>query len=556
MLLKARPYQNECNVAFDTFWDAGHKRLAAQLATGLGKTVIFSLMAYNKVTSRVLVLVHRDFLIKQATDKVHSVAPHLTVGVIKGRRKELGRDITIASVQTLGRLNHLEQFSHEAFQLIIIDEAHHSAAEQYRRIIEWFGGFDEKSPTRVAGFTATLDRQDGKGLGNIFEHVVFTRDILWGIHNNDSGPCKPGNGYLVDFRATRVHVDGLNLSRVKVTRGDFSDGALGDALADAHIGEAMLKWYVEKGQDRPGVAFLPTVQTATDVADIFNDAGVRVGLITGTTSEEERNLLYKMMRVGDIKLLINCMVLTEGFDLEMISLIMIARPTKSPSLYIQMAGRGARQWPGKSDCLIADFVGATDDLRLCSIANLSRGKLHPDDMESLGEAHERQEGELPELPASEGSGQIIGESIAELFAKRSSAWLQTINKGYWFIPAGDRYYCLLPEDASFTTYKLGYYPTGKNKENPKKLWEGLTLGYGMALAESAAETYDPTIAVRNARWRKTKQGSKAQLDFAKGLGIQNPEDMRRGELSDQISKVIVSRNLDRYTPREPVITDG
>ena len=549
MILTPRPYQTDCMSAFDDGYSRGGKRLAGVLPTGMGKTVIFAHMAKNNLARRPLILVHRDELIKQAADKVHSVAPDLSIGIIKASRNELGRDITIASVQTLSRITRLHSLSPAAFGFIIVDECHHAAAQSYLRILEYFGGFDENSETIVAGFTATMGRADNQGLGNVWQDVIFKRDILWGIHHNDNGPCMAGAGYLVDFRAKRVVVEGLDLGSVRKSRGDFSEGQLGEALSEAHIAHRMLENYLAYGEGRQGIAYLPTVQTATDVANVFNDAGIRVGLVTGATSIEDRTLMYKMVREKELALLINCMVLTEGFDLPQLSLIMIGRPTQSKELYVQMAGRGARPWMGKTDCLLMDFVGVSDDMRLASIVDLSMRQIHPKEGESLAEADEREWGD--EGTRIEGTGRTISVHDVDLFASRSAAWLRT-KRGYWFIPAGNRVYCMLPEDTGEQTFIVGHFWTGVGSKEPNgKIATGQTLEYGMAWAESEAEAHDMTVARRGASWRKKKEApSSGQLKMAETLHIEIPERVTKAKLSDLISTVMASRILDRWQPPE------
>lgn len=557
MILTRRPYQTEAQEALEAFWEHD-RRGAIVLPTGMGKTVIFSHLALDHLHLRPMILVHRDELVKQAVDKIHSVTPTATIGIIKASKNELGRDITVASVQTLAREKRLHLLNPNAFKLLIVDECHHAAADSYMRIINYFGGFNEggiqEPGAVVAGFTATLVRNDNRGLGDVWQRVVYKRDILWGILHNDNGSCQAGQGYLSDVRGKRIVVDGLDLGNIKKRGGDFAEGALGEALSEAHIGRAMVKGYQEYSEGQQALAFLPTVATAIEVTQVFHDAGIRAACITGDTPLEDRALIYKMVRAKEIMVLVNCMVLTEGFDLPQLSVCMIGRPTTSEGLYVQMVGRVLRAWFGKTCALVLDFVGASEDNRLASLADLSASVLKVEDGESITEAGEREEGEVESKV--DGSGKIIDVHDVEFFSSRSSAWLRTF-RGYWFIPAGDRLFCVLPENSSETTFTVGNFWTGMGNRQPhRKVAEGITIDYALAWAESEAEEYEPTVARRGASWRnkKSEKASTGQVWKARELKMPEPpkgfENETKVALSDAISVFIASNILDRWTPKE------
>lgn len=557
MMLTPRPFQTEAKQALLKFWEH-NRRGAIVLPTGMGKGYIIADVALELKRLRPMLLVHRDELVRQLAIEVHSVAPDASIGIIKGsRQNELGRDITIASVQTLSRRNRLHLLNPQAFGLLIVDECHHSAADSYLNIIKYFGGFNDgginDEGAIVAGFTATLVRNDRKGLGDVWQSVVYKRDILWGILHNDNGPCQAGQGYLSDVRGKRIVVDGLDLGNIKRKGGDFSEGDLGAALTDAHIGRVMLKGYLEEGEGRQGIAFLPTVATALEVTQVFHEGGIRAACITGDTPIEDRQLIYKMVRAEEITILVNCMVLTEGFNIPQLSLAMIGRPTQSEGLYVQMVGRVLRSWFGKTHALVLDFVGASEDNRLASLADLSETiKREVLDGESITDAAEREEQEVESRV--DGTGTITDVHDIDLFSSRSSAWLRTF-RGYWFIPAGDRILCLLPETETEETFTVGNFWSGMGKRQPhKKLAEGINLDYGLAWAESEAEAYEPMTSRRGTSWRKEKykKATEKQVWKARELGMPEPstgfENEKRVALSDAISVFIASNIIDRWEP--------
>src|SRR5690606_22996282 len=225
-----RPYQADALDRVAAAEARGVRRQLLVAATGLGKTVMFSALAERR-GGRTLILAHRDELVAQAAAKVSEVWPDASVGVVKAERDEVHADVVVASVQTLARPARLERLcatyedrrlllgAAAPFGLVVIDEAHHAAAETYGRIITRLRAGDPDGPL-LLGVTATPDRGDGQGLDGVFDEVVATYDVLWGIRS----------GYLADLRGIAVTLDGLDLSSVKVSRGDFQAGDAGRAL--------------------------------------------------------------------------------------------------------------------------------------------------------------------------------------------------------------------------------------------------------------------------------------------------------------------------------------
>lgn len=545
---KLRPYQDETIHALVQRWaDGPENRLGVVLPTGMGKTVIFAELAHRiitgqtGITGRVLILVHRDELVKQTVRKVHGVSPKARVGVIKGERNELGGDVVVASVQTLGRINRLAQMPPGHFAVIVVDEAHHATADSYRRILEWFGGFDT---TPVAGFTATMNRADKGKLGDVWQAVVMRKDILYGIRNR----------YLVDVKARAVSLPDLDLDDVRTTGGDFQDGALGDALTDAHAADVIVEAWAEHASERSTVAFMPTVATAIELCETFNEAGIKAEYVTGETPSAERDAIYARVSAGTTRVLCNCMVLTEGFDLPRLSCAIIGRLTKSSALYIQMVGRVLRPDPlsGKENALVLDVVGVSRKHRLMGLVDLSETVVTVGEDESLGDAADREDEEKEQresTPKLINRDPIVTEEV-DLFAARPKLWLRT-RKGFWFIPCAEWDVVIFPEDDSGQTYMAGRVYTGKGpRRKGHRIIAGVPLEYAMVHAESEADEIDPsTIASRAASWRKRKsRATDAQLGFMQRLGIPvDPENPpTRSDASDMISVELASGRHDGY----------
>ena len=205
--LALRPYQEEALAAIRDAATAGVTRPLIALPTGTGKTVIFSHLARQR-GGRTLILAHRDELIRQAADKIRMVDPTALVGIVKADEDEHQRAIVVASVQTLARPRRLPRLC-ASYDTIVVDEAHHAAAQSYRDILEHFGAFAPGGPLTV-GFTATPERGDGVGLDGVFSRIVYERSIL----------DMMAEGYLCDLRAIRVRVD-ANLGGLHSRAGDF-----------------------------------------------------------------------------------------------------------------------------------------------------------------------------------------------------------------------------------------------------------------------------------------------------------------------------------------------
>lgn len=535
-ILPLRGYQSDALEALEADWRSGLTRLAVVLPTGMGKTVVFAHLIKEALDryGRVLVMVHREELAQQAKDKIHSVAPGLRVGIVKAERNEVDADVIVASVQTLARRGRREQIPADSIGLVVVDECHHAAARTWVEVLTYFGSF---AGTRTAGFTATMSREDGRGLGDIWQKVSMTRDIMYGIQN----------GYLTDVRGKSVTVDGLDLGTVARSRGDYQDGALGDAMEASGAGGVIAQAYAEHAADRQGVLFAPTVSSALAFAADLTYAGIETDVITGNTPREDRELSYKRFAAGDVQVLSNCMVLTEGWDAPWASCAVIARPTQSVGLYIQMVGRVLRPWAagGKRDALVLDVVGVTGRHALKSIVDLTTSDLTLVDGESLAEGTIRDIKEKGARPAATALSGVIGHEEVDLFHRSTSVWLQTYG-GIWFIPTTDWTYFLWPE-ANGITWKVGRKPTWRNRGMTGAwLQEELTLEYAMAWGEQDAAEVDPSISRKTASWRRqSNKPTDGQIGLLARYKLPFTEGMSRSEASDLISIHMASRDLDR-----------
>lgn len=555
-ILKPRDYQEDAIAETLAGWERGVQCGAVVHATGLGKTVVMSHLIVRALRpgKRVAVIVHRDSLVKQTVRKLHSIAPHLSVGVFKAERRELDVDVVVISVQTIARVNRLHEIPADYFQFVIIDECHHASAESYVRALKYFGCYTEGGP-RVVGFTATLVRADQRGLGSVFSEVFHSLDILWGIRN----------GWLVEPRAQTVTVDALDLDDVDRVGGDFGKGSLGRAMVRAHAPAVFARWVADHGSDRQGIAFWPTVDAAYAFASECSALGIVCAVVEQNVPYDERDRIHADVESGRIQVISNVMTETEGLDIPQLSFVLDGSPSTNIGLMIQKIGRGLRPhravnpaspypWmrKPKTDCLVVRLEGASR-LRLASLVDLSDVVIRTvKDNETLSEAIDREASEDADTKARI---KKVTVTDADLFAQSSSDWLQTA-KGYWFLPTQDWLITLYPEDNTFQSFMVGKVWNGRGRTRKgEKVWGGMTLDYGMAMAESLADELDPvgTIASRNASWKKRKNvpATDAQQGMARAVGIKVPDGATKVELSHLISTVMGTRKLDRYTPPAP-----
>ncbi len=370
-----RYYQRE---AFDAFY-AGVERVRSQLivmATGLGKTETFGAITKHWDKGDILVVAHRDELIGQAEKRLLKMTGY-QVAIEKAEETSSPKShIVIGSVQSLNK-KRLERLGKNRFGLVIIDEAHHATAKSYRSVLDWFDA-------KVLGVTATPDRGDEKALGLVFDEVAYVLDIADGVDG----------GFLVPVHGKEVILKDIHLDRVKKTAGDLNIGELDEEMLKS--AEGVVGKTIELGEGRQAICFFPGVRSAEFAAAKFNAVQPdSARFISGTTDPDERAGVVAAFKQGRFRYLCNCQVATEGFDAPSASLIVLARPTLSRSLYAQMIGRGTRVLPGtvdhihgkalaperreaiaksrKPNMVILDFVGASTKHALMTAVDVLGG---------------------------------------------------------------------------------------------------------------------------------------------------------------------------------------
>lgn len=352
--MKLRPYQEEAVNAVFNEWQMGRAKTLLVLATGTGKTIIFSTVAKRFVEAnpycRVLVLAHRDELLQQAADKL-KFATGLDADFEKAELTAVNSDkrIVIGSIQTLNNDKRLNAYAQNAFSLIIIDEAHHCVSESYQKVLGYFNN------SKVLGVTATPDRADQKAIQKNFDSTAYEYSIARAIRE----------GYLSPIKALMIPLS-INLTNVKESCGDYVLSSLGDTIEPylQQIAQQMKKYCL----NRKTVVFLPLVQISQQFRDLLNSIGFRAAEVNGQSTN--RKEILKAFEDNKFNVICNSMLLTEGWDCPSVDCIVILRPTKSRALYTQMVGRGMRLSEGKAELLLLDFLWQTQKLSLCRPSSL------------------------------------------------------------------------------------------------------------------------------------------------------------------------------------------
>ena len=343
-----RPYQRDVLTAVRNAYKAGKRRVIVSLPTGTGKTVVFAhFPRVLNMKKRLLVLAHREELLLQARDKFRSIDPELKAEIEQaGARAAADAKVVIASVPTLARNGaRLSRLQPDEFSIIVVDEAHHAVAPSYRRIFDHFGLFEPRVSRYLIGFTATPRRGDKQGLGEVFEDVCYARDIREMIAAR----------YLCPITGWRVDTD-LSLDNVKVRHGDFVESQLARVVNTRSRNNLLVKAYQDFASERRAIVFCVDVAHAKDVHRAFAEAGIRAAPVWGDLPRDQRRSTLARFSAGEIDVVTNCNLLTEGFDEPRVDCVIMARPTRSKLLYAQMVGRGTRLHPAKKDLIVIDIA--------------------------------------------------------------------------------------------------------------------------------------------------------------------------------------------------------
>ena len=534
MAIELRDYQEECvkRVLAAYRYDPCGQELIV-LPTGAGKTVIFSHVIHSLAGEyglSALIICHRDELLNQAADKYRLIKPDAVIGKVGSGLHQYGGEVTVASVATISRPEHLKHlralYGTGKKLLIIVDESHHAASESYQRVLQAL------PDAFVLMVTATPDRLDKKQIIN--KVPLYQATILDMIRQR----------YLCDVRAIAVKTE-TTLDNIHTVAGDYNQEELDLAVNTPERNKRIVEAYQEYTPGKRAIVFAVTVSHAEAIAYAFNDAGIPAAMVEGNTPLDERQHLYRAFRLGEIKVLTNVMVLSEGYDEPLVECIAMARPTQSRALYTQAAGRGLRPAPGKKYCTILDLTDNCLRLRLTPPQNFKtiiHKQLQPD--ETLLEALAREENEKTEKVAPEKRALIrkLNERrdqdlTIDLFGLPD--WVEMPN-GLFVIHVGLEKHriAIAPTPGMDGLYDV--WARLAPRFEAQKWLSSQPLDWAMTEAEKRArkliaEPAQKILLDKNALWRNDPiDPAGKQVKFLKWKNIPWNENMTKGEASDLI----------------------
>jgi superfamily II DNA or RNA helicase len=332
-----RDYQQELFEKIYQCFQRGVRNPLVVAPTGAGKTVLFSYIA-NRASQggkRVIILVHRKELVTQTSKTLSAFGiPH---GIIQsGITPNPSRWVQIAMVQTISR--RLASISPPS--LLIVDECHHMAAGDYRKIVAAY------PRAHVIGFTATPQRLDGKGLSDFFSEIILGPSVEWLMANSFLSRPK--------YYAPRVVAD---FSRVTKRMGDYAAAESAAVMDTKSITGDAVEHYRRLCPNAPAIAFCVTVAHAQHVAEQFCAAGIPAATIHAGMSADARRKIVIDLAEKRILVMTSCDIVSEGFDVPIVVAAILLRPTTSLGLHLQQVGRVLRLFPGKTHAVILDHVG-------------------------------------------------------------------------------------------------------------------------------------------------------------------------------------------------------
>ncbi|WP_278278536.1 DUF3427 domain-containing protein [Anaerobutyricum hallii] len=337
--------------------EQGEERALLISATGTGKTFASAFAMRELGFKRVLFLVHRVTLAKQAKKSFEKVfGKKVTMGVVGAGFYEYEKEYVFATVETLNRDTHLFQYQPDAFDCIILDEAHHSSNNIYTKVINYF------KPKLFLGMTATPDKRDDNQQGkNIYE--IFHYQIAYEIRLQQAME----EDFLCPFHyfgiSEIVSLDDKMLQATKLTDAAFNQLTSDERVK--HIIEQS-EYYGYSGNRVKGLIFCSRVKECEELSKKFNELGYRTVALSGNDNEDKRQEAFERLAMDEEDATEDCQpldyifsrdILNEGVDIVEVNQVIMLRPTQSPIVFIQQLGRGLRKAPGKEYVVVLDFIG-------------------------------------------------------------------------------------------------------------------------------------------------------------------------------------------------------
>lgn len=547
--IRLRPYQRQTIDAIRRDWKAGYKNVLAVGATGMGKTVVFLALIHEilqeQPAARFMIVAHRKELIDQPAERLAQFWPERShmVGIVMGNTDEPDAQIIIGTIQTLQIDRRLDAvLAHGAIDYLIIDETHHSSADGYLKVIN---RLREVNPHLLhLGVTATPVRADGDGLPYDVKSAHFgVRELV-------------KDKYLAPPRWLAINTK-IDIGQIAINYGnggaDFNQSQLKSVFETDRCYELVVETHQRYAAGRKAIAFTVSVEGAVKLAEEFNKAGIPAASASGTTSKDDRKEILAAFRRGELEVLTNCALFTEGVDLPDISCIHQVRPTKSDGLYLQMVGRGLRLHPGKEDCLILDYAPA-DARNVVMLGDVLGVKVKK--VAYIKESEDAEEGDA--LAGFTFDGEDfgwMGNSPMEIVSRQLdylnlSPYTWQGEKGDWL------YLGLGPGERDEIDRTLAISPPGDTmtlwgvfKRNEERWHSAMKLAEGTfeelsEIADGYIEKHgNQTLAMKQRGWR-SQPPSDGQIKFATKLGIKIM-GMTKGQVANAITQKLAFNALKR-----------
>lgn len=332
-----RDYQSAC---IDKMRDAimsGERCALVQMATGLGKTVTFSDLIRRHLAAsprnKVLVIVHRTELAAQTIAKLKDIGIEASLEQAKSHGDRNAR-VVVSSIQTISQKKRLHNWKQDHFTMIVIDECHHVAAKTWKRTIKYF------DKAIAIGFTATPTRTDKEDISEILGRTTYSYPLHKAILDD----------WLVPPIPTYLDV-GMDIKDAIDDESEMIDDERMGEILEEYLNEIVDKLPAVIGE-RTTLIFTPLVRTSQRLVELLNNRGIESAHVDGTTPKSARTEITDKFSSGEVQVVSNAQVFTEGYDNPRISAVVILRPTDSLTCFVQMVGRGLRPAPVKKDCLI------------------------------------------------------------------------------------------------------------------------------------------------------------------------------------------------------------
>ena len=305
-------------------------------ATGTGKTVT-AVTDAKYCGGRVLFLAHTQELVEQAANTFSRLWPEVTVGRYMESIKDVSSHVVCGSIQSVAL--HLESFKDNDFDYMIVDEAHHAAADTYQKVLAYF------KPSFTLGLTATPERADDKSILDIFKNTAHKLDIQTAVEI----------GELVPVRCIRIHTN-IDLTKVRFNSVQYNIRDLESKIYVPERNRLIVDTWMQYVHDKRTVVFCASVKHAEQIAEMFRERGIRAVAVSGGMKQSERKEFQDKFVSKEIQVLCACDLLNEGWDCPETEVLFMARPTMSKVLYTQQLGRGMRLYDGKKSLMVFAFV--------------------------------------------------------------------------------------------------------------------------------------------------------------------------------------------------------